>query len=163
FLIARALVPHLVRRGSGHVVTIGSVSDHVPYTGSTAHAATKYELPALHEALRSELPRNGLRTTPVPPTHVTPDPSDPMPPPATPPPTAFRAPHCSPCWPWLHSAPPPPRRSRPCPTRPVSASTCSRSPGRPTARSGSGPTARGSMSCGRARRPGSTSARARIL
>ena len=63
FLIARALVPHLVRRGSGHVVTIGSVSDHVPYTGSTAYAASKYGLRGMHEVLRSELARTGVRTT----------------------------------------------------------------------------------------------------
>src|SRR5439155_1491046 len=78
--------------------------------------------------------------------------------PAITPHSAFRTPHFSPCWPWLHSAPPPPRRSRPCPTRPASACTCSRSRGRRTAPSGSGPTVRGSMSCGRARGPGSTAA-----
>ena len=63
FLIARTFVPHLVRRGTGHVVTIGSVSDHVPYTGSTAYAASKYGLRGMHEVLRAELSRTGVRTT----------------------------------------------------------------------------------------------------
>jgi len=62
FLIARTFVPHLVR-GSGHLVTIGSVSDHVPYTGSTAYAASKYGLRGMHEVLRAELSRTGVRTT----------------------------------------------------------------------------------------------------
>ena len=63
FLIARTFVPHLVRRGSGHLVSIGSVSDHVPYTGSTAYAASKYGLRGMHEVLRAELSRTGVRTT----------------------------------------------------------------------------------------------------
>ena len=63
FLIARTFVPHLVRRGSGHLVTIGSVSDHVAYTGSTAYAASKYGLRGMHEVLRAELSRTGVRTT----------------------------------------------------------------------------------------------------
>ncbi|HVH69389.1 MAG TPA: SDR family oxidoreductase [Gemmatimonadales bacterium] len=63
FLVVRALVPHLVRRGRGHVVTVGSVSDHVPYTGSTAYAASKYGLRGMHEVLRAELSRTGVRTT----------------------------------------------------------------------------------------------------
>ena len=63
FLLARALVPHLVQRGAGHFVTIGSVSDHVAYTGSTAYAASKYGLRGMHEVLRAELARTGVRTT----------------------------------------------------------------------------------------------------
>src|SRR2546426_11462358 len=50
FLVKRALVPHLVRRGTGHFVTIGSISDHVAFTGSTAYAASKFGL----RGLRSE-------------------------------------------------------------------------------------------------------------
>ncbi|PYO98279.1 MAG: hypothetical protein DMD61_10385 [Gemmatimonadetes bacterium] len=61
--LARALIPHMVRRGSGHIVTIGSVSDHVAYSGSAAYAASKYGLRGLHEVLRLELSRTGVRTT----------------------------------------------------------------------------------------------------
>ncbi|HEV2749612.1 MAG TPA: SDR family oxidoreductase [Gemmatimonadales bacterium] len=63
FLLARALVPHMVGRGSGHIVTVGSVSDHVAYSGSAAYAASKYGLRGLHEVLRVELSRTGVRTT----------------------------------------------------------------------------------------------------
>jgi NAD(P)-dependent dehydrogenase (short-subunit alcohol dehydrogenase family) len=80
FLVARALIPHLVQRGAGHLVTIGSVSDHVAYTGSTAYAASKYGLRGMHEVLRAELARTGVRTTLVSPGPVdTPiwDPVDP--------------------------------------------------------------------------------------
>ena len=80
FLVTRALVPHLVRRGAGHVVTIGSISDHVAFTGSTAYAASKFGLRGMHEVLRAELSRTGVRTTIVSPGPVdTPiwDPIDP--------------------------------------------------------------------------------------
>ena len=63
FLVTRALVPHLVRRGAGHLVTIGSISDHVAFTGSTAYAASKFGLRGMHEVLRAELARTGVRTT----------------------------------------------------------------------------------------------------
>jgi NADP-dependent 3-hydroxy acid dehydrogenase YdfG len=63
FLVARALVPHFVRRGTGHLVTIGSVSDHIGYSGSTAYAASKYGARGIHEVLRAELARTGVRTT----------------------------------------------------------------------------------------------------
>src|SRR5437762_993842 len=80
FLVVRAFVPHLVQRGAGHLVTIGSVSDHVAYSGSTAYAASKYGLRGMHEVLRQDLSRTGVRTTLVSPGPVdTPiwDPVDP--------------------------------------------------------------------------------------
>ena len=63
FLVARAVVPHFRQRGAGHLVTIGSVSDHVAYSGSTAYAASKYGLRGIHEVLRVDLARTGVRTT----------------------------------------------------------------------------------------------------
>jgi NAD(P)-dependent dehydrogenase (short-subunit alcohol dehydrogenase family) len=80
FLIVRAVAPHLTQRGSGHIVTIGSISDHRAFTGSTAYAASKYGLRGVHEVLRAELATTGVRTTLVSPGPVdTPiwDPVDP--------------------------------------------------------------------------------------
>lgn len=78
FLLTRALIPQMVSRGSGHVVTIGSVSDHVAYSGSAAYAASKYGLRGLHEVLRVELSRTGVRTTLVSPGPVNTDIWDPI-------------------------------------------------------------------------------------
>lgn len=78
FLVVRALAPHLARGGSGHFVTIGSVSDHLAFTGSTAYAASKYGLRGLHEVLRAELARTGVRTTLVSPGPVDTDIWDPI-------------------------------------------------------------------------------------
>ena len=63
FLVARALIPHLVRRGRGHFVTIGSISDHVAFTGSSAYGASKFGLRGLHEVIRAETAKSGVRTT----------------------------------------------------------------------------------------------------
>jgi NADP-dependent 3-hydroxy acid dehydrogenase YdfG len=63
FLIARALVPKMVRRGSGHLVTIGSISDYIGFSGSTAYAASKFGLRGMHEVIRQETAKSGVRTT----------------------------------------------------------------------------------------------------
>ena len=63
FLIARALVPDMVLRGSGHLVTIGSISDYIGFPGSTAYAASKFGLRGMHEVIRAETARSGVRTT----------------------------------------------------------------------------------------------------
>jgi NADP-dependent 3-hydroxy acid dehydrogenase YdfG len=63
FLIARALVPKMAARGSGHLVTIGSISDYIGFSGSTAYAATKFGLRGMHEVIRQETAKTGLRTT----------------------------------------------------------------------------------------------------
>src|SRR5256885_11352510 len=70
-LVTRALVPHLVRRGTGHFVTIGSIADYVAFTGSTAYAPRQFGLRGLHQGLRAELSRSGGR-----PTIVSPGPVD---------------------------------------------------------------------------------------
>jgi len=63
FLIARALVPKMVQRGSGHLVTIGSISDYIGFSGSTAYAASKFGLRGMHEVIRQETAKSGVRTT----------------------------------------------------------------------------------------------------
>ena len=78
FLLARALIPPMVGRRRGHIVTIGSVSDHVAYSGSAAYAASKYGLRGLHEVLRVELSQTGVRTTLVSPGPVNTDIWDPI-------------------------------------------------------------------------------------
>src|SRR5258706_3103585 len=63
FLIAHALVPKMVLRGSGHLVTIGSISDYIGFPGSTAYAASKFGLRGMHEVIRAETAKTGVRTT----------------------------------------------------------------------------------------------------
>lgn len=63
FLIARAFVAGMVLRGSGHLVTIGSISDYIGFSGSTAYAASKFGLRGMHEVIRQETAKTGVRTT----------------------------------------------------------------------------------------------------
>ena len=63
FLVARAFVPAMVERGSGHLVTIGSISDHVAFSGSTAYAASKFGVRGMHEVIRVETVKSAVRTT----------------------------------------------------------------------------------------------------
>ncbi len=70
FLFVHALVPGMKARHRGHLVTIGSVADHVAFPGNAAYAASKYGVRGLHEVLRVELRSTGVRTTLVSPGSV---------------------------------------------------------------------------------------------
>jgi len=63
FLLLRLLVPHLRARGSGHLVTIGSIADHVAFPGSAAYVASKFGLRGMHQVIAAELAATGVRTT----------------------------------------------------------------------------------------------------
>jgi NADP-dependent 3-hydroxy acid dehydrogenase YdfG len=70
FLIARAFVPAMVQRGSGHLVTIGSSSDHIAYPWNTAYGASKHGVRGLHQVIAVEVARTGVRTTLISPGRV---------------------------------------------------------------------------------------------
>lgn len=80
FLLVRAFLGRMRARGSGHVVTIGSVADRLTFPENGAYAASKHAQRAFHEVLRQELRGSGVRATLVSPsptdTHIW-DPVDP--------------------------------------------------------------------------------------
>jgi NADP-dependent 3-hydroxy acid dehydrogenase YdfG len=63
FLLVRALLPAMLQRRSGHVVTIGSVADHMAFSENAAYSASKYGVRGLHEVLRVETRHSGVRAT----------------------------------------------------------------------------------------------------
>jgi NADP-dependent 3-hydroxy acid dehydrogenase YdfG len=63
FLLVRAFVPGMRARGSGHLVTLGSVADRTTFAENGAYAASKFGARAMHEVLRAELRGSGVRTT----------------------------------------------------------------------------------------------------
>lgn len=63
FLFLRAFVGAMKSRGSGHVVTIGSVADRTIFTGNAAYSAAKFGGRAVHEVLRAELRGTGVRAS----------------------------------------------------------------------------------------------------
>ena len=63
FAVVRSLLPTMRRRGSGHIVTIGSIADRTIFAGNAAYASSKHGVRALHEVLRAELRGTGVRAT----------------------------------------------------------------------------------------------------
>ena len=63
FLVSRAFLPGMRARGSGRLILIGSIADHVALPGNAAYAAAKYGARGLHEVLREELRGSGVLTS----------------------------------------------------------------------------------------------------
>jgi NADP-dependent 3-hydroxy acid dehydrogenase YdfG len=63
FLLARAFLPEMLRRGSGHVIHVGSVAGRVAFPENGAYSASKFGLRGLHEVLLQELRGTGVRAT----------------------------------------------------------------------------------------------------
>jgi NADP-dependent 3-hydroxy acid dehydrogenase YdfG len=62
FAVLRAFVPSMRSRGSGLVLTIGSVADHQALPGNAGYGAAKTGLRALQAVLAAELAGSGVRT-----------------------------------------------------------------------------------------------------
>jgi short-subunit dehydrogenase len=63
--LARALVPRMAERGSGHLVFISSMSGKVPSMGSTVYSATKFGMRGFAAGLRDELRSKNVGVTTV--------------------------------------------------------------------------------------------------
>jgi NADP-dependent 3-hydroxy acid dehydrogenase YdfG len=78
FRLVREFLPGMRSRGSGHIVTIGSVADRHIFAGNAAYSATKYGQRAMHEVLREETRGTGIRATLISPAAVDTDIWDPI-------------------------------------------------------------------------------------
>jgi NADP-dependent 3-hydroxy acid dehydrogenase YdfG len=63
FLVARAALPRMLERGSGHLILIGSSADREILPENGAYAASKFGARALWEVLRNELRGTGVHAT----------------------------------------------------------------------------------------------------
>jgi len=63
--VTRAVLPAMVRRKSGHVVVIGSISGRSAFVGATCYAATKAAVTAFTESLMLELRDYGVKVSVV--------------------------------------------------------------------------------------------------
>jgi len=63
FRLVRAFLPAMLARKRGHIVSIGSIADHLAFPENSAYVASKFGLRGLHEALRAELAKTGVGTT----------------------------------------------------------------------------------------------------
>ena len=63
FLVIRALLPAMLTRGSGSIITVGSVAGHQALPGNSAYAASKFGVRGMHDVLSEELRGTGVRAT----------------------------------------------------------------------------------------------------
>lgn len=63
--ITRAVLPHMVERGRGHVVNLGSTAGHWVYPGGAVYCASKHAVRALSEGMRMDVHGTGVRVTSV--------------------------------------------------------------------------------------------------
>ncbi|HVD61059.1 MAG TPA: SDR family oxidoreductase [Gemmatimonadaceae bacterium] len=63
FFILHEFLGEMKKRGSGHVLTIGSMGDRQIFPENAAYNSAKFGLRALHEVLRAEIRGTGVRAT----------------------------------------------------------------------------------------------------
>lgn len=63
FLMIRAFLPAMLRRGTGHFIHLGSVAGRVAFPENGGYSASKFGLRGLHEVLLAELRGTGVRAT----------------------------------------------------------------------------------------------------
>jgi 3-hydroxy acid dehydrogenase / malonic semialdehyde reductase len=61
--LTRAALPHMLRRGSGHIVNLGSVAGRWTYPGGGVYCATKAAVRVVTEGLRMDLLGKNIRVT----------------------------------------------------------------------------------------------------
>ena len=63
--VTRAVVPGMVRRGAGHVISMGSIAGHQTYPNGAVYCASKAAELAIMDGLRLDLIGKGVRVTSV--------------------------------------------------------------------------------------------------
>ena len=63
FLVVRTLLPGMLQRGSGTIVSIGSIAGHRAFRGNAAYSASKFGLRGMHDVLCEEIKGTGVRAT----------------------------------------------------------------------------------------------------
>lgn len=61
--LAKAVLPSMVARGSGHLVVVSSVMGYVGTPGRSSYAAAKHALHGYFDSLRAEVWQSGVRVT----------------------------------------------------------------------------------------------------
>lgn len=63
FLMIQTLLPGMLARGSGTIVTVGSVAGYRAFPNNSAYSASKFGVRGMHEVLAEELQGTGVRAT----------------------------------------------------------------------------------------------------
>jgi serine 3-dehydrogenase len=68
--VTRAVLPHMIRLGRGHVVNIGSTAGHMVYPKGNVYNATKFAVRALTEAMNVDVVGTPIRVSSIDPGFV---------------------------------------------------------------------------------------------
>ncbi|WP_102262721.1 SDR family oxidoreductase [Mesobacillus jeotgali] len=60
-----AVLPHMLERNSGHIITTSSVAGHGIFPSGTVYCATKFAARVIMEGLNKELTKSDIRTTTI--------------------------------------------------------------------------------------------------
>lgn len=63
--MTRAILPVFLKRGSGHIINMGSVAGQITYPNGSVYCATKAAVKALNEAMRLDLIGKGIRVSEI--------------------------------------------------------------------------------------------------
>jgi 3-hydroxy acid dehydrogenase / malonic semialdehyde reductase len=63
--MTRAIVPGMVKRGSGHVINVGSIAGHEVYGSGSVYCGTKHAVDAITRGVRIDLIGTGVRVSTV--------------------------------------------------------------------------------------------------
>ncbi len=63
--VSRTVIPWMVKRGSGHVINIGSIAGHQVYPNGNVYCATKHAVKALSEGMKMDLLGTGVKVSSV--------------------------------------------------------------------------------------------------
>jgi len=63
--ITRLISPGMVKRGSGHIINIGSVAGKESYENGNVYNATKFAVDGLTQAMRIDLVEHGIKVTAI--------------------------------------------------------------------------------------------------
>lgn len=62
---SKAVIPHMLKQGSGHIVNIASMAGKISSTKSTSYSATKHAVLGFTNALRMELREQGIHVSAI--------------------------------------------------------------------------------------------------
>jgi len=63
--VTRWVLPHMVKRKSGHVINIGSIAGHDTYPSGNVYAATKFAVNAISKSIRMDILDKGIRVSSI--------------------------------------------------------------------------------------------------
>jgi 3-oxoacyl-[acyl-carrier protein] reductase len=63
FLVSRAVVPHMIRRGGGDIVNVSSLAGRSVFAGGGLYCASKWALQGLSGCMAEELREHGIRVS----------------------------------------------------------------------------------------------------